>query len=305
MLGFRGSGIGYAAASWQWQPSPHDPANVLELSDVAVAGSYTLTANSGAVTLTGSNATLKVSRTLVANSAAIALSGTTATLRLSKTLTAQSGAVTLAGQQATLRTARSLTANSGSVTLAGTQANIRLARLLAGNSGTVTLAGQTATLTYTPLAASNVLTCEPGEIALSGSSAELSVTGSAPRTNQFFKGDDVGGVASSTNTARNAIYERQIRQIEERIAQQPVPKTAKKRKRKIAAIETELQLLAQQPLPEVYRLESILGRVDTYEGSEADYSAILASLQAYFEQVKAFQRKQRHKRIAIAMLMAA
>ena len=43
MYGFRGSALGFAAASWQWQPTPHDPSNIIELSDVATGSTQTLT----------------------------------------------------------------------------------------------------------------------------------------------------------------------------------------------------------------------------------------------------------------------
>ncbi|ASQ10219.1 hypothetical protein CDO22_08615 [Sinorhizobium meliloti] len=98
----------------------------------AAAGAYTLTANTAAVTLTGTSATLRVDRKLTANTAEITLTGSAATLRRGFTLAANTNAVAVSGQQATL-----------------TYTPVAGAYTLTAESPAITLTGSAATLTYT------------------------------------------------------------------------------------------------------------------------------------------------------------
>jgi hypothetical protein len=116
------------------------------------------------------------------------------------------------------------------------------------------------------------------------------------------QGDDAW--VRHTGEARRAIYARQIRDIEERITSQPLPKTAKKRKKRIEALETAIEVFEDAPLPAVY--EKLETEIDDFDGSEARYTAIMELFRAYAEQMLAAeQRRARNKRIAIAMLMTA
>ncbi|PDT47324.1 hypothetical protein CO661_14170 [Sinorhizobium fredii] len=100
----------------------------LEIPEAA-AGTYTLTANTVAVTLTGSSATTKVDRNLSANTAAISLTGSSATLTYTPVptgyvLTANTAAVSLSGASATLKVGRKVQTGSGSVSLQGGAATL-------------------------------------------------------------------------------------------------------------------------------------------------------------------------------------
>ncbi|MQX28999.1 hypothetical protein [Sinorhizobium meliloti] len=104
----------------------------VEIKEAAAAGAYTLTANTAAVTLAGTSATLRVERKLTANTAGITLTGSAATLRRSFTLTANTNAVAVSGRQATL-----------------TYTPVAGAYTLTADSRAITLTGSAATLTYT------------------------------------------------------------------------------------------------------------------------------------------------------------
>lgn len=101
----------------------------VEIKEAAAAGAYTLTANTAAVTLAGTSATLRAERKLTANAAGIALTGSAATLRRGLALTANTNTVAVSGQQATLTYtpvagAYTLTAESLAVTLTGSAATL-------------------------------------------------------------------------------------------------------------------------------------------------------------------------------------
>lgn len=91
------------------------------------AGAYTLTANTAAVTLTGTSATLKADRRLSSNTAGVALTGSAATLRHGYTLAADSGSTSLTGSPVSLRVARRLTADTNDIAVSGQQATLTYA----------------------------------------------------------------------------------------------------------------------------------------------------------------------------------
>ncbi|RVG88684.1 hypothetical protein [Sinorhizobium meliloti] len=126
----------------------------VEVKEAAAAGAHTLTANTAAVTLAGTSATLRVARKLAANAAGVTLTGSAATLRRGFALTANSRAASLTGASTSLRAARKLTANTNSVSLTGASA----------------------TLTYTPAPTGYVLTANTAAISLSGASAALKLS---------------------------------------------------------------------------------------------------------------------------------
>lgn len=101
----------------------------VEIKEAAAAGAYTLTANTAAVTLAGTSATLRAERKLTANAAGLTLTGSAATLRRGLALTANTNTVAVSGQQATLTYtpvagAYTLTAESRAVTLTGSAATL-------------------------------------------------------------------------------------------------------------------------------------------------------------------------------------
>ena len=164
---------------------------------VAAGGpTYTLTADQGALSLTGQAAALLASRKLGADSGAISMagqsaavlagrllaaaqgtlgfSGQTAGLLVSRLLAADSGALALTGQDAGLLASRLLTADGGAISLTGQDATLLVARLLEAAAGTISLTGIDATLTYTPIGGPTyTLTAETGSIALAGQTAAL------------------------------------------------------------------------------------------------------------------------------------
>ncbi|MDX1222703.1 hypothetical protein GOL85_13320 [Sinorhizobium medicae] len=115
--------------------------------------------------------------TLTANTAAVTLAGTSATLRTERRLTANTAGITLTGSAATLRRGFGLTANSRAVSLTGASASARVARRLTANTNAVSVSGQQATLTYTPATGEYTLTADSRAITLTGSAATLTYSG--------------------------------------------------------------------------------------------------------------------------------
>jgi hypothetical protein len=131
-----------------------------------------LTAASGSLAMTGTDAVLKYNRKVVADSGSFAMTGTAATLTRSYPLTASSGSFTVTGTDATLKYARILTAGSGSFALTGTAATTKYNRLVAAASGAFAVTGTDATLTHGQ-DANKTLTAESGSFTLTGTAATL------------------------------------------------------------------------------------------------------------------------------------
>lgn len=131
-----------------------------------------VTADSGSFALTGTSAVLKHNHVLAANSGSIALTGTAATLTYTPvggyTLPANGGSFSLSGTAASLLASRKVVAGSGSFTLTGTAATLSLVKLLTAGSGSFTLSGTAATFAKT-----NVLVAGEGAYSLVGTSATL------------------------------------------------------------------------------------------------------------------------------------
>lgn len=134
--------------------------------DSAVA--YTLTADSGTFTLTGTAASLEVGRVLSAASGSFALTGTAASLEVGREVNADSGTFTLAGQDASLEVGRRLVAESGTFTFSGQTAGLFVGRELSAESGAFTLSGSAASLE-----AGRKLSADSGTYVLSGQDAAL------------------------------------------------------------------------------------------------------------------------------------
>lgn len=116
-------------------------------------GVYTLNAETGAYTFTGSNATLLHNYNLTLESASYSLTGSNASLLKGLILDAASGSYTLTGNDATLVYNKLLNASSGSYSLAGADANLIYtptsgAYVLNAGSGAYVLTGSDVTFAY-------------------------------------------------------------------------------------------------------------------------------------------------------------
>ena len=115
------------------------------------SGAYSLTADSGSFTLTGTAATLKSARTI----------------------SAISGSYALTGNAATLSAGKKLPSDSGSFTHIGTAAGLVAGRKITADSGSFVFTGMAATLTYTPVSGAYSLAADSGTFTLTGTAASL------------------------------------------------------------------------------------------------------------------------------------
>ncbi len=139
---------------------------------------YTLTADAGAVAITGSAANLAFNRTFTADAGALAISGNAATLAFNRaliadtenvaitgnaaslvftpvggptyTLPADSAAVAISGAATSLVRGYNLTASAGAVSISASDAALMATRKLIADAYAAVIAGADATLTYTP-----------------------------------------------------------------------------------------------------------------------------------------------------------
>lgn len=142
------------------------------------ASNPTIIAETGAYTLTGNAAGLKVGRQIAAGLGAFTLTGNAATLTYSGgsgayTLIADAGTFTLTGNAAALRVSRMLAAATGGFTLTGIAAGLRASRVLTASQGTFTLTGNAASLTYSGAGTTFTLTAQTGTFTLTGNAAGL------------------------------------------------------------------------------------------------------------------------------------
>ena len=120
----------------------------------AGAGGYTLTADAGAYTLAGQDATLLKTRIVTADAGSYAVAGQDASVLVGHLITADAGAYTLAGQDATLTYAPvtpgsyTLTCDAGAYVLAGQDATLLRGRVVAADAGDYALTGADATFAY-------------------------------------------------------------------------------------------------------------------------------------------------------------
>lgn len=144
------------------------------------AGSYTLTAETGAFTLTGNDAGTLFGRRLVADQQSYALTGNEANLLFGRRLTADQATFTVNGNDAGLIAARRLTADAATFTLTGNDAGLVYAPAgvytLTADTGSFALTGSDAGLIYAPLN-NYVLTAETGGFSLTGNDAGLQYSG--------------------------------------------------------------------------------------------------------------------------------
>lgn len=110
------------------------------------AANPVITADSGAVSITGTDAGLLYKHAITADSGAVAITGTDAGLLFAHVVAANSGAVPIAGTTLTLRADRAIALDSGAVPITGTDVGLLAARLIALDSGAVPISGQDAIL---------------------------------------------------------------------------------------------------------------------------------------------------------------
>lgn len=126
----------------------------------AASGAYSLAADSGSYTLTGTPATLTYTP-----------AGAT------YTLAADGGTYMLTGTAAGVAYGRRLVADPGAYGFTGTAAGIAVHRRLTADAGAYALSGSDAALTYTGAPTGYVLVAQPGSYTLSGSDAALVFSG--------------------------------------------------------------------------------------------------------------------------------
>jgi len=118
----------------------------LTIGPATATGAYTLTADSGSYTYTG----------------------TTTGLNKGSKVQADSGSYALTGTATGLKRGVKLPANSGSYSLTGQTVGLLKGYKLPADSGSYTLTGQDVTLTYNPASSTYTLTCDSGRYTLTG-----------------------------------------------------------------------------------------------------------------------------------------
>lgn len=136
---------------WTFSADDHAHIVVAVNEDAGGGTAYTLTADTGAYSLTGTSATLRTGRRIAADVGALALAGTPAALRASRRLGAATGTLAFTGFTSTLRSSRVLGALGGSYSLTG----------------------QDAQLVYDPDTGAYVLVAEAGAYGVTGATAGL------------------------------------------------------------------------------------------------------------------------------------
>jgi hypothetical protein len=132
------------------------------------AAGYTLTADAGTYTLTGTAAGTRAQRRIVAAGGTYALAGTAAALRIARRIVAGGGTYSLTGTAAGLRAARAMPAAGGAYALTGTAANFAKGYRMVAAAGAYSLTG-----TAAGLATARRIVAAGGFYAISGTAANL------------------------------------------------------------------------------------------------------------------------------------
>ncbi|MDX0227175.1 hypothetical protein RWA06_04595 [Sinorhizobium meliloti] len=241
----------------------------VEIKEAAAAGAYTLTADTAAVTLTGTSSTLRVDRKLTANTAGITLTGSSAALRRSFALTANSRAVSLTGASASARVARRLTANTNAVSASGQQA----------------------TLTYTPATGEYTLTAESRAITLTGSAATLTYSG----VQTVRRGDDAPARLPAFVPEIPELAEiEEVIQAEIRL---PRAKTRKVKREVAKEIIRLAGLFVEDIPPVVYRqVDKAIARIENNTDDHLIYAAIQLAI------IKAIEAEEEDEMMMLLMV---
>lgn len=147
---------------WVWSGFGHVGAGAVNV--------YTLAADPGSYTVTGTAATLSTTRLLVADAGSVAITGTDAALVVGRMVVADAGSVAVTGTDAALLATRLLVADAGAVNIVGTAATLAVGRTLVADAGSVVVTGAAADLIY---AQGATLTADPGSYAITGTAADL------------------------------------------------------------------------------------------------------------------------------------
>lgn len=145
------------------------------LWSVPSVGGYTLTADTGSFTVTGTDANPEYGRLVFADSGAFVVTGQAATLARGYGLTADTGSLSITGTVATLHYGRVLPCVAGAVDVNGTDASLEYGRSLQAGSGAYSVTGQDANLIHATVG-SYTITANPGTYSITGSNAELTAT---------------------------------------------------------------------------------------------------------------------------------
>ena len=135
----------------------------------AASGSFTITADSGVYTITGTVAGIEKGSNLPADSGTYTYTGTAVDLPYGFRVQVDSGAYTYSGTTVSLTAGFNLAADSGSYTYTGTAATVARDGTLAANSGSYTYTGTDATLTFE----------SPGSFTLSANNGTYTYSGAA------------------------------------------------------------------------------------------------------------------------------
>jgi hypothetical protein len=131
-------------------------------------GAYSLSADPGAYSLTGSDASPRASRRLSGDAGSYALTGSAAGTRASRRLSGDAGSYALTGSAAGTRAGRVLSADAAAYAVTGSAASTLMGRRLSADAGSYASSGTDATLRRT-----YVLTVDPGAYELAGAVASL------------------------------------------------------------------------------------------------------------------------------------
>lgn len=145
----------------------------------AGGGDYTLTAESGTYTFSGSAAALTATKKLSAEAGAFTFAGSDATITYnpvtSYSLTAESGSYSFAGSDVSFTIGRGLTAESGSFAFAGSDTEFTVNRSLLAEAGSYSFNGADASLIYTPVGGYTIV-AEAGSFSFAGADATFKVS---------------------------------------------------------------------------------------------------------------------------------
>lgn len=192
----------------------------VSVQEAAGGPTYTLTADGGSYTLTGTAASTLYNRVVTAAGGSYTLTGTAATLTHNYSMPVDPGSYTLTGTAAGTVYNRVIAATAGSYTLTGTAAGTLYNRVVVADGGTYSLTGSDVTLTYTP-AGGYTLTCDVGSYTLTGTSANTaynrvitadggsySLTGIDATLARNFSMPADSGSYTLTGTAAGTLYNR-------------------------------------------------------------------------------------------------
>jgi hypothetical protein len=132
---------------------------------------YTLTVDSGALSLSGTASSLEMGRKLAASAGSLSLSGTAMNPEMGRKLGADSGSLSLLGIAMSPEMGRKLGADSGSLSLSGTAMTPLHDKIFVPSAGSLSLSGTA----MSPLH-NKKLGLDAGNLSLSGSTVTLTYT---------------------------------------------------------------------------------------------------------------------------------